>query len=74
MFTNKATTYEQMEKPNKEKKFKQNSDEEIRKLVEDNEGNDAVASLGRSRNDVVKEVKGKKKQQPENTYKFKLFD
>ena len=62
MFTNKATTYEQMEKP-KKKKFKQNSYEEIRKLVEDNEGND-----------VVKEVKGKKKQQPENTYKFKLFD
>ena len=74
MFTNKATTYEQMEKPKKEKKFKQNSYEEIRKLVEDNEGNDAVASLGRSRNDVVKEVKGKKKQQPENTYTFKLFD
>ena len=63
MFTNKATTYEQMEKPKKEKKFKQNSYEEIRKLIEDNEGND-----------VVKEVKGKKKQQPENTYKFKLFD
>ena len=63
MFTNKATTYEQMEKPKKEKKFKQNSYEEIRKLVEDNEAND-----------VVKEVKGKKKQQPENTYKFKLFD
>ena len=63
MFTNKATTYEQMEKPKKEKKFKQNSYEEIRKLVEDDEGND-----------VVKEVKGKKKQQPENTYKFKLFD
>ena len=63
MFTNKVTTYEQMETPKKEKKFKQNSYEEIRKLVEDNEGND-----------VVKEVKGKKKQQPENTYKFKLFD
>ena len=74
MFTNKATTYEQMEKPKKEKKFKQNSYEEIRKLVEDNEGNDAVASLGRSRNDIVKEVKGKKKQQPENTYKIKVFD
>ena len=63
MFTNKATTYEQMEKPKKENKSKQNSYEEIRKLVEDNEGND-----------VVKEVKGKKKQQPENTYKSKLFD
>ena len=52
-----------MEKPKKEKKFKHNAYEEIRKLVEDNEGND-----------IVKEVKGKKKQQPENTYKFKLFD
>ena len=63
MFNNKATTYEQMEKPKKEKKFKQNSYEEIRKLVEDNDGNV-----------IVKEVKGKKKQQAENTYKFKLFD
>ena len=52
-----------MEKTPKEKKFKQNSYEEIRKLVEDNEGND-----------IVKKIKGKKKQQPENPYKFKLFD
>ena len=52
-----------MEKPKKEKKFEHNAYEEIRKLVEDNDGND-----------IVKEVKGKKKQQPENTYKFKLFD
>ena len=35
MFHPKATTYEQMEKKPKEKKFKQNSYEEIRKLVED---------------------------------------
>ena len=35
MFHPKAITYEQMEKPKKEKKFKQNSYEEIRKLVED---------------------------------------
>ena len=35
MFHPKATTYEHMEKPKKEKKFKQNSYEEIRKLVED---------------------------------------
>ena len=63
MFHPKATSYEQMEKPKKEKKLKQNAYEEIRKLVEDNEGND-----------IVKEVKGKKKQQPENTYRFKLFD
>ena len=35
MFHPKAITYEQMEKPKKEKKFKQNAYEEIRKLVED---------------------------------------
>ena len=52
-----------MEKPKKEKKFEHNAYEEIRKLVEDNDGND-----------IVTEVKGKKKQQPENTHKFKLFD
>ena len=39
-----------MEKPKQEKKFKQNSYEEIRKLVEDNEGND-----------IVKDIKNKKK-------------
>ena len=42
MFHNKATTYEQMEKPKKEKKFKQNAYEEIRKLIEENEGNETV--------------------------------
>ena len=35
MFHPKAITYEQMEKPKTEKKFKQNAYEEIRKLVED---------------------------------------
>ena len=64
MFHNKATTYEQMEKPKKEKKFKQNAYEEIRKLIEENEGNE-----------TVKEYKSKKKNNnKENTYKFKLFD
>ena len=52
-----------MEKKPKEKKFKQNSYEEIRKLVEDNEGNE-----------VVKEVKDKKKQTQENRCSLKLFD
>ena len=42
MFHPKATTYEQMEMKPKEKKFKQNGYEEIRKLVEDNEGNDII--------------------------------
>ena len=64
MFNKKATTYEQMEKPKKEKKFKQNAYEEIRKLVDNNEVDEAV-----------KEVKGKKKtNNKENPYKFKLFD
>ena len=64
MFNHKATTYQQMEKQPKEKRFKRNSYEEIRKLVEDNEGND-----------IVKEVKTQKKNNnKENPYKFKLFD
>ena len=46
-----------------DKKFKQNSYEEIRKLVEDSEGND-----------IVKEVKNKKKNSNEKSYNFKLFD
>ena len=52
-----------MEKKPKEKKFKQNSYEEIRKLVETNEGND-----------IVEEVKNKKNTKKENQYKFNLFD
>ena len=63
MFHPKATTYEQMEKPKKDKKFKQNAYEEIRKLVDDNEGND-----------IVKEVKNKKKTNKENKYNFNIFD
>ena len=48
----------------KEKKFKQNSYEEIRKLVDENEVNN-----------IVKEVKNKKKNNTkENTYNFELFD
>ena len=63
MFAHKSSTYEKMEKTKPDKKFKQNSYEEIRKLVEDNEGND-----------VVKEVKNKKKNNKEISYNFKLFD
>ena len=62
MFNNKATTYEQMEKKPQEKKFKQNEYEEIRKLVEDNEGNE-----------VVKEIKNKKKNNKKEI-SYKLFD
>ena len=63
MFAHESSTYEKMEKTKPDKKFKQNSYEEIRKLVEDNEGND-----------VVKEVKNKKKNNKEISYNFKLFD
>ena len=64
MFHNKATTYEQMEKPKKENKFKQNAYEEIRKLVEDNEDNN-----------IVKEVKNKtKNNSKKNSCNFELFD
>ena len=45
MYPQKAVTYQQMEKKPKEKKFKQNAYEEIRKLVEDNEGNDIVKEI-----------------------------
>ena len=63
MFNYKATTYEKLEKQPKEKKFKQNSYEEIRKLVEDSEGNN-----------IVKEINNKKKDNKEISYNFKLFD
>ena len=64
MFNSKATSYQQMEEKPKEKKFKQNEYEKMRKLVEDNEGNE-----------VVKEIKTKKKSNnQENKYIFELFD
>ena len=63
MFHYKATTYEQMEKKPKENKFKQNAYEEIRKLIDDNGGND-----------ITKKVKNKKNNNKESTYNFKLFD
>ena len=51
-----------MEKKPKDKKFKQNSYEEIRKLVDDNE-----------ENNIVKEVK-KKKNDKDISDNFKFFD
>ena len=66
MFHYKAQTYEKMEKQKPEKKFKQNSYEEIRKLVEEND-------VERQQiNSIVKNTK--KKNTNENTYSFKLFD
>ena len=64
MFHYKATTYQQMEKQPKEKKFKNNSYEEIRKIVEDGEDTN-----------IVKEIKNKKKNKnKEISFNFKLFD
>ena len=63
MYHYKVTTYQQMEKPKKENKFKQNAYEEIRKLVEDEDNSN-----------TVKEVRNRKKNVKENPYKFKLFD
>ena len=63
MHPQKAVTYQQMEKKPREKKFKQNDYEEIRKVVEDNEGNH-----------IVKEIKNKKKNNKENKHNFNLFD
>ena len=64
MFSYKSSSYEQMEKQPKEKKFKNNSYEEIRKLVEDGDNTN-----------IVKEIKNKKKNNnKEISYNFKLFD
>ena len=63
MYSYKSSSYEQMEKQPKEKKFKQNSYEEIRKLVEDGEDTN-----------IVKEVKNKKRNNNEKSYNFRLFD
>ena len=67
MFSYKVQTYEQMEKKKPEKKFKQNSYEEIRKLVENNDvENQEINSIVKNKN--------KKKNSNENKYSFKLFD
>ena len=63
MFSYEATTYEQMEKKPKEKKFKQNASEEVRKLIEQNEGNN-----------TVNEIKTKNKAKKQENIKFNLFD
>ena len=65
MFSYKATTYEQMEKKPKDTKFKQNAYEEVRKLIEQNEGNYTVNEI---------KVKNKAKKQENIKFKFNLFD
>ena len=76
MFHYKAQTYEQMEKTKPEKKFKQNSYEEIRKLVEENdvERQEINSIVKNTKFRVAYANKNKKKNSNENTYSFKLFD
>ena len=65
MHSYKSSSYEQMEKKPKEKKFKQNAYEEVRKLIEQNEGNDTVNEI---------KVKNKAKKQEHIKFNFNLFD
>ena len=64
MFAYKTTSYEKVEKPKSEKKFKQNSYEEIRKIVED--GGEMKLK------ETIKTKKDNNKT--ENKIKFNLFD
>ena len=76
MFNYKAMTYQPMEKPKQEKKFKQNSYEEIRKLVEDAEATAVAVRSINEGTEIINDIKNKKKNKPENNIKFnfKLFD
>ena len=74
MFGYKSSTYEKMEKQPKENKFKQNSYEEIRKLVEENEGNNTVKDASADASRGFRDIKNKKKNNKEISYNFKLFD
>ena len=73
MFHPKATTYEQMEKTTpKDKKFKRNAYGEIRKLVDDNEGNNVVKDA-RNQPRVLRDVKKKKNDNKEHTCNFSII-
>ena len=64
MFAYKSTSYEKVEKPKPDKKFKKNSYEEIRKLVED--GGEMTLT------ETIKTKKDNNKN--DNKIKFNLFD
>ena len=64
MFAYKTTSYEKVEKPKQDKKFKQNSYEEIRKIVEDG-GEMKLKETIKTR---------KENNTIENRIKFNLFD
>ena len=63
MFAYKSTSYEKVEKPKPDKKFKQNSYEEIRKIVEDG---------GEMK--LKETIKTKKDNKTENKIEFNVFD
>ena len=64
MFSYKSVSYGKVEKPKPDKKFKQNSYEEIRKLVED--GGEMTLK------ETIKTKKDNNKN--DNKIKFNLFD
>ena len=64
MFAYKSTSYEKVEKPKQDKKFKQNNYEEIRKIVEDG-GEMKLKETIKTR---------KENNTVENKIKFNLFD
>ena len=64
MFHSKAITYEKVEKPKPDKKFKKNSYEEIKKLIGD--GDEMQL------NETIKTKKDNSKK--DNKIKFNLFD
>ena len=66
MFAYKSNSYEKMEKPKQEKKFKQNSYEEIRKLVDD--GGEMQLK------EIINTKKGKKNNENNIKFKFNIFD
>ena len=66
MFAYKATSYEKMEQPKPDKKFKQNSYEEIRKLVD--EGGEMQLK------ETINTKKGKKNNENNIKFKFNIFD
>ena len=57
MYNYKATTSEKLENTKSDKEFKKNSYEEIRKLVEDNEGNNIVKEIKNEKRKIKKILK-----------------
>ena len=66
MFAYKSTSYEKVEKPKTEKKFKQNSYEEILKLID--EGGEMQLK------ETINTKKGKKSNENNIKFKFNIFD